>query len=136
MPNQELGKPSAGGSIRSAKRPIKPVTPEHALYAASKIVIFIQDGDTIGQKVMEDMASEERRSVVDEGSSIVFSLLKRECVGAQCQMLSKQVRRLSERALRKRVGMQQTCNAQMAVPSIERWSRSSPQVVWERGRNP
>ena len=77
-------------SIRSAKRPLKPVTPEHALYAASKIVIFIQGGDTIGKKVMEDMSSEERRSVVDEGSSIVFSLLKRECVGAQCQMLSNE----------------------------------------------
>ena len=50
---------------------------------------------------MEDLSSEECRSVVDESSSIVLALLKRECVGAQCQMLSERVRRLSERALQK-----------------------------------
>ena len=38
----------------------KPVTPEHAL-------------KTLGMKVMEDLSSEERRSVVDEGSSVVLS---------------------------------------------------------------
>ena len=50
---------------------------------------------------MEDLSSEERRSVVDESSSIVLSLLKRECVSAQCQMLSERVRRLAGRALQK-----------------------------------
>ena len=50
------------------------VTPEHALYAAWKIVNFIQGGDTLSKKVMEDLSSEERRSVVDESSSIVLSL--------------------------------------------------------------
>ena len=60
----------------------KSVIPEHALYAARKIVIFTQGGDTLSKKVMEDLSSEERRSVVDERSSIVLSLLKRECVGA------------------------------------------------------
>ena len=77
----------------------KPVNPEHALYAARSIVIFIQFGDTLGKKVMEDLSSEERRPVVDESSSIVLSLLKRDCVSAQCQMLSERVRRLAERAL-------------------------------------
>ena len=79
----------------------KPVTPEHALYAARKIVIFIQGGDTLSKKVMEDLGSEERRSVVDEGLSIVFSLVKRECVSTPCQVLSERVRRLAERALQK-----------------------------------
>ena len=78
----------------------KPAIPEHVLYAA-RIVIVIQGGDTISKKVMEDLSSEERRSVVDESSSIVLSLLKREGVGAHCQMLSERVRRLSERALQK-----------------------------------
>ena len=32
--------------------------------------------------------------------------------------------------------MQQTCHAQMAESSIDRRSRSSPQVVWERGCTP
>ena len=32
----------------------KSVIPAHALYAASKIVIFIQGGDTLSKKVMED----------------------------------------------------------------------------------
>ena len=114
----------------------KSVIPEHALYAAKKIVIFVQGGDTPSKKVMEDLSSEERRSVVDGCSSIVLSLLRCECVSAQCQMLLERVRRLSGRTLQKRARMQQTCNAQMAVPSIERRSRSSPQVVWERGRTP
>ena len=51
----------------------KSVIPEHALYAARKIVIFIQFGDTLSKKVMEDLCSEERRSVADESSSIVLS---------------------------------------------------------------
>ena len=50
---------------------------------------------------MEDLSSEERRSVVDESSSMVLSLLKRKGVGAHCQALSERVRRLSERALEK-----------------------------------
>ena len=74
---------------------------EHALYAARKIVIFIQGGDTLGKKVMEDLSTAEHKSVVDASSSIVLSLLKRECVGAHCRMLSERVRRLSERALQK-----------------------------------
>ena len=52
------------------------------------------------------------------------------------KLLSERVRRLAERGASKRAGMLQTCNAQMAVPSIERWGRSSPQVVWERERSP
>ena len=66
----------------------KPDIPEHALYAARKIVIFSQGGDSFGKKLMEDSSPEERRSVVDESSSIVLSLVKLECVGAQCQLLS------------------------------------------------
>ena len=50
---------------------------------------------------MEELSSAEHKSVVDESSSIVLSLLKRECVGDHCQMLSERVRRLSERALQK-----------------------------------
>ena len=50
---------------------------------------------------MEDLSPEERKSVVDEGSSIVLSLLKRECVSAPCQVPSERVRRLAERALQK-----------------------------------
>ena len=57
------------GSTRSA----------NALHAARKIV------NTLSKKVMEDLSSEERRSVVDESSSVVLSLVKRKCVGAQCQ---------------------------------------------------
>ena len=120
MPNEEPGKPSANGSNTIRKAPPKPVTPEHALYAARKIVIFIQGGDTLGKKALEDLSTVERKSVVEEGSSIVLSFLKRECVNAQWQMLSERVRRLAERALQKKAGMQQTCNAQMAVPSIEK----------------
>ena len=79
----------------------KSVIPEHALYAARKIVIFIQGGDTLSKKVIQELSSAEHKSVVDESSSIVLSLMERECVGAHCQMLSEQVRRLSERALQK-----------------------------------
>ena len=56
-----------------------------------KIVNFNQDGDTLNKKVMEDLSSEERRSVVEESSSMVLSLLKREGVGAHCQALSERV---------------------------------------------
>ena len=51
----------------------KSVIPEHALYAAKKIVFFIQGGDTLSKKVMEHLSSEESRSVVDESSSMVLS---------------------------------------------------------------
>ena len=77
------------------------IPPEHALYSARKIVTLIQDGDTLSKKVMEDLSSEELRSVVKESSSMVLSLLMREGVGAHCQALSERARRLSERALQK-----------------------------------
>ena len=79
----------------------KPVIPEHTLYAARNVVTFIQGGDTLSKKVMEDLSPEERKSVEDEGSSIVLSLLKRECVSAPCQVLSERVRGLAQRALQK-----------------------------------
>ena len=50
----------------------KSVTPEHALCAARKIVTFIQGADTLSEKVREDLSSEERRSVVEKTSSMVF----------------------------------------------------------------
>ena len=83
------------------KKSPKSVIPEHALCAARKNVIFIQGGDTLSEKVMEELSSAEHKSVVEESSSIVLSLLKRECVGAHCQMLSERARRLPERALQK-----------------------------------
>ena len=86
-------------TIRRASQ--QSVPPEHALYAARKIVTFIQGGGTLSKKVMEDLSSEERMSVVEESSSMVLSLLKREGVGAHCQVLSERVRRVSERALQK-----------------------------------
>ena len=69
---------------------------ERALYAAGKIVIFIQGGDTLSKQVMEVLSSEERPSVVDESSSIVLSVLKRESVDVHGQELSERVRRFSE----------------------------------------
>ena len=42
-----------------------------------KIVIFIQGGDTLSKKLMEDLSLAEPKSVVDESSSIAFSLVKR-----------------------------------------------------------
>ena len=86
-------------TIRKASR--KSVLPEHALYAVRKIVSFIQGGDTLNKKVVEDLRSAEHKSVSDESSSIVVSLLKRECVGAHCQLLSERVRRPSVRELQK-----------------------------------
>ena len=50
---------------------------------------------------MDDLSSEERRSVVEESSTLFVSLLKREVDGANGQSLSERVRRLSERALQK-----------------------------------
>ena len=118
---EEPGKPSANGSNTIRKASPKSVILEHALYAVSKIVIFIQGGDTLSKKVMEHLSSVERRSVVDESSSIALSLLKRDRCAIVCACAPKRARML------------QTCNAQMVVPSIERRCRSSPQVVWERG---
>ena len=77
----------------------KTTSPEHALYAARKIVAFIQGAAALSKKVMDDLSSEERRSVVEESSALFLSLLKRE--GANGQSLSERVRRLSERALQK-----------------------------------
>ena len=56
-----------------------------------KIVTFIQGGGTLSKKGLEDLSSGERRSVVEESSSVVLSLLKREGVGAHCQALSERV---------------------------------------------
>ena len=75
------------------------VLPKHALHAATKIVTFSQGGHTLSKKVMEDLRSEERRSVVEESSSMVLSLQKREGVGAHRKALSERVRRLSDCAL-------------------------------------
>ena len=96
---------------------------EHALYAAHKIVGFIQ-GIT---------SSEERSSVVEESSSLVLSLHSREGDCGTSQSLSERVRRLSERALQNGLGKQQTGAAQMAEPSTERrcWS-CSPMVRQRR----
>ena len=79
------------GSTSSAKASPKTTMPEHALYAARKIVAFIQ-GMT---------SSEERSSVVKESSSLVLSLLSREGDCGTSQSLSEKVRRLSEVALQK-----------------------------------
>ena len=80
-----------------------PVTdpPEHARYAARKIVNFIQGSDTFSTKVMDDLSTTERWSLVEESTLLVLSLLKREGSGAQCYMLTERVRRLAERALQK-----------------------------------
>ena len=57
-------------------------SPEHALYAARKIVTFIQGAAAQSKKVVDDLSSEERRSVVEESSTLFVSLLKRELDGA------------------------------------------------------
>ena len=75
--------------------------PEHARYAARKIVNFIHGSDTLSIKVMDDLSVTERRSLVEESTLLVLSFLKREGFGAQCHMLTERVRRLAERALRK-----------------------------------
>ena len=82
-----------------------------------KIATFIHGGDTLSKKVMEDLSSEEGRSVVEDSSFMVLSLLKREGVGAHWQALSERVRRLSERALQK--GLERSRRAiHMAESSI------------------
>ena len=102
------------------------IPPEHALYSARKFVTLIQDGDTLSKKVMEDLSSEELRSVVKESSSMVLSLLMREGVGAHCQALSERARRLSERALQK--------GHQFSRRATHKWL--SQAVVRERGCTP
>ena len=84
-------------TIRRASPKIVP--PEHAMYAARKLTLFIDGGDTLSKKVMEDLSSEERRSVVEESSSMVLYLPKREGLGVHGQALSERARRLSEREL-------------------------------------
>ena len=95
------GKLLANGSTPFAKRP--PVTdpPEHARYAARKMVNFIQGSDTLSMKVMDDLSVAERVSSVEESTLLVLSFLKREGFGSQCHMLTERVRRLAERALQK-----------------------------------
>ena len=145
MLNRDHGKLSAKGSTPFAEGHPKSVPPERALYAARKIVTFIQAGDTLSKKVMEDLSSEERRSVVEESSSMVLSLLKREGVGAHYQALSERVRRLSECALQQGLDcsrrathkwLSQALKGGAGPARIERWSRPSPQVVRERGCTP
>ena len=94
--NAELRSWKAFGQWVNAIRRAFPklVFPEHALYAARNIVTLIQGGDTLSKKVMEDMSSEERRSVVEESSSMVLSLLKLEGIGVHGQTLWERVRRL------------------------------------------
>ena len=89
----ELRSWKAFGQWVSIIRKASPKTtiPEHALYAARKIVAFIQ-GIT---------SSEERSSLVEESSSLVLSLLSREDDCGTSQSLSERVRRLSEVALQK-----------------------------------
>ena len=89
----ELRSWKAFGQWVSIIRKASPKTtiPEHALYAARKIVAFIQ-GIT---------SSEERSSLVEETSSLVLSLLSREDDCGTSQSLSERERRLSEVALQK-----------------------------------
>ena len=127
--NAELRSWKAFGQWINTTRRASPrsMPPEHALYSERQIVTLIQDGDTLSKKVMEDLSSEELRSVVEESSSMVLSLLMREGVGAHCQALSERARRLSERALQKLLEF----STQMAESSIERRSRPIPQLVQE-----
>ena len=80
---------------------IRRASPKSATARNTRCYAFIQGGDALSKKVMEDLSSEERRSVVDESSSIVLCLLTCECVGAHCQELSERVTRFSERELQK-----------------------------------
>ena len=70
--------------------------PEHARYAARKIVNFIQGSDTLTRMVMDDLSTTERWALVEESTLLVLSFLKREGSGAQCYMLTERVRRLAE----------------------------------------
>ena len=101
--NAELRAWKAFGQWINIIRKALPVTdpPEHARYAARKIVNFIQGSDTLSMKVMDDLSTTERWSLVEETTLLVLSFLKREGSGAQCYMLTERVRRLAERALQK-----------------------------------
>ena len=88
---------------------------EHARYAATKIVNFIQGSDTLSMKVMDDLSTTERWSLVEESTLLVLSFLKREGSGAQCYMLSERVRRLAERALQKGL---RWCGKEDALPDL------------------
>ena len=101
--NAELRAWKAFGQWINTIRKAFPVTdpPEHARYAARKIVNFIQGSDTLSMKVMDDLSATERWSLVEESTLLVLSFLKREGSGAQCYMLTERVRRLAERALQK-----------------------------------
>ena len=63
--------------------------PEHARYAAGKILIFTQGNDTLRQKVLTDLSAEERGFVVEESSDLVLSLWKRETDCGNGQSLSE-----------------------------------------------
>ena len=52
-------------------------------------------------KVMDDLSTTERWSLVEESTLLILSFLKREGSGAQCYMLTERVRRLAESALQK-----------------------------------
>ena len=101
--NAELRAWKAFGQWINIIRKAFPVTdtPEHARYAARKIVNFIQGSDTLSMKVMDDLSTTERWSLDEESTLLVLSFLKREGSGAQCYMLTERVRRLAERALQK-----------------------------------
>ena len=104
--NAELRAWKAFGQWINTIRKAFPVSdlPEHARYAATKIVNFIQGSDTLSRKVMDDLSTTERRSLVEESTLLVLSFLKREGSGAQCCMLTERVRRLADRALQKGLG--------------------------------
>ena len=122
-------------TIREASQ--KSVTPEHALYAARNIVIFIQGGDTLSEKVMEDLSSTEHKSVVDESSSIVLSLLKRECDGAHWHMLSERVRRLTESALQQGLECSRRATHKWLSQAFKRGEQVQPTGgVGKRRRSP
>ena len=100
--NAELRAWKAFGQWINTIRKAFPVTdpPEHARYAARKIVNFIQGSDALSMKVMDDLNATERWSLVEESTLLVLSFLKREGSGAQCHMLTERVRRLAERSKR------------------------------------
>ena len=101
--NAELRAWKAFGQWINIIRKALPVTdpPEHARYAARKIVNFIQGSDTLSMKVMDDLSTADRWSLVEESTLLVLSFLKREGSGAQCYMLTERVRRSAQRALQK-----------------------------------
>ena len=96
--NAELRAWKAFGQWINIIRKALPVTdpPEHARCAARKIVNFIQGSDTLSMKVMDDLSTTERWSLVEESTLLVLSFLKREGSGAQCYMLTERVRRLAD----------------------------------------